>query len=136
MRPSRGYIAVVTAIILSAILTTLVFASSTSVFWERFDQLSTESKNENEIFAGSCAYEALMQYAEDANSVTGNEPIELQPDVYCVIDSVATSSLSQTFKVHANIHGSYVGLNISTTQSTSTGILSVTTWRDITSIPP
>ena len=75
---SRGYIAVVTAIILSAVLMALVFTSSTNIFWERLDQLSIENKETNEALAGSCAYEALMQYIEDSNSVIGDEPIEIQ----------------------------------------------------------
>ena len=136
MSSSRGYIAVVTALILSAILTALVFTSSTSTFWERLDQLSMENKEANEILAESCAYEALEQYAEDPDSFGGNERIQVQSDSYCMVDSVATSSSGQTFRIHSNSNDSFVGLNIASSQSTSTGILSVTSWRDITSIPP
>jgi hypothetical protein len=133
---TRGYIAIASAIIIALTLSMQVFLNSTTTLWTRFEQMYKKDRTINEDLSRSCVYEALLQYAEDPNSITSNEKILIEPNFYCVIDSVATTSSSQSFTVHTHLSNTYTGMVVATTKDTQTGILTITSWRDITSIPP
>jgi hypothetical protein len=136
MRNTRGYIAIVSAIIISLALSLQVFVNSTTTLWTRFEQLHGKDRTTNENLSRSCAYEALLQYTEDPNSITPNEKVLINPGFYCVIDSVTTTSSSQSFAVHTHLSNTFAGMVVDTNKDMQTGILTITSWRDITSIPP
>ena len=136
MKKAHGYIAVVSAIIISTGLLLLALANSTSVLWARSEQISQTSHLVNQNLAKSCAYEALIQYTEDPSSMYSNEKIPTISNSFCFIDSIATTSTNQTFNVHSYTAGTYSGIIVNTSKNLQTGVLTITSWRDITSIPP
>ena len=137
MKAHRGYIAVVSAIIVSSILALVVFTSSSSVFITRFSQLDSEDKEQSKVLAFSCAYEALYAYGEDSSYNPQHAVIRLGGDnngnsEECTIDSVKEVGSTLTVFVHASARDSYTALQI----DAQTNPLSMVEWYEITSIPP
>ena len=119
----RGYIAVVSAAIISAILLAVVLAESTSVFWSRYDQLAYENYIRATLQAESCSYEAILKFTEDASSVTASTTISTPISIdgfsgNCIIQSVATTSTRITFSTSAVVGNSIA--QIAAPQFTST----------------
>jgi hypothetical protein len=63
----NGYIALISAIIISMILTGASFAASRSVFYSRFSSLNAEYKKISMGMAESCANLALLELAQHPN---------------------------------------------------------------------
>jgi Tfp pilus assembly protein PilX len=144
-RSPRGYIAVVSALMLCSILTLLVLTESISAFWSRFQELYAERKSQSVALAESCAYEALAEYEEDPNSAEAvlNQTIfsnaeNQTSDDSCIIDSISFNPNSGIvlIRTHAEVLSTYSSLYVTATVATSSGIVSITSWRENTSIPP
>jgi len=144
-RSPRGYIAVVSALILCSILTLLVLTESVTSFWSRFQELYAEHKSQSVALAESCVYEALAEYEEDPLSVEtiSNQSIygdseNETADNSCVIDLITfdTSARIVRIQTHAEIENIYDILYATASVATSSGIVSITSWRESTSIPP
>ena len=137
MKKQRGYVAIVSAIIISSILSLVVFDSSASVFFARFSQLDSEDKTRSKTLAFSCAYEALYAYAEDHSYAPHHQIVEIDqtengiPEK-CTIDKIIFSGTNLTIFVHASLFNAYTVLEI----KASSTPLSITSWREVTSIPP
>jgi hypothetical protein len=105
--PVRGYIAIVSAIIISAILTSLVFTESASVFWSRYDQSDNQNEISTRAVGTSCAYEALLQYKEDPASFSTMETISNDKKQSCIISVPKIIGTSVIFSVQARSGNSY-----------------------------
>lgn len=93
---TRGYMAIVSAVLFSAFLTSLVLTVSTHAFYTRFNQLMHENKIRSSVRAYSCVYGALELFFEDSSYTPQHAPFPISSSETCVIDSisVSTSSLS------------------------------------------
>ena len=141
----RGYVAVVSVAIISAILIAVVFAESTTVFWSRYDQLAYENHIRASIQAESCTYEGILKFAEDANSPVASTTVSIPvlPDVLsetCAIQYVATTSTSLILSSFAALETTIAQTRAQASTSASlvsgSSILTITSWRNITSTPP
>jgi hypothetical protein len=131
---------------LCSILTLLVLTESISAFWSRFQELYAERKSQSVALAESCAYEALAEYEEDPNSAEApsSEAIFVNPenqntDNSCSIDSITLDSKSSILHIrtHADVSSIYSTLYVTAVvTASSSGIVSITSWRENTSIPP
>jgi hypothetical protein len=93
MKKPHGYIAVVSAIIISSILSIVVFSSSAIIFSARFTQLDDEDKLRADTLALSCAYEGLYAYTQDTSYFPMDQVIDLGQRENgslenCTIDSI------------------------------------------------
>ena len=61
----RGFIALISVIILTAILTVLIFTTSVAGFFARFDALGSEFKRVSLGLSEACSNAALLKIAED-----------------------------------------------------------------------
>ena len=137
----KGYIAIVSASIISTLLLAYVFTESLVVFWNRADQLDQESAAQSIMFVESCAYTALQQFAESGNVAQTPEQLLLPIDVdsapvYCTVNSETLVNNIVTISVTAKYRSSVSTYQVQAKNSITSGITSITTWRDITSIPP
>ena len=64
-KTEQGYIALMSAIILSAILAVLTAAAGFSGYFARFNELDAEYKQRSASLAASCINTALLRLAED-----------------------------------------------------------------------
>lgn len=71
-----GYIALISAILISVSLLTLVIAVSFEGFYSRFSVLESEQKEISAYLAESCVNTAILKIAQDKN-YSGNEDIRV-----------------------------------------------------------
>jgi hypothetical protein len=133
--PPRGYVALVSALIISAILTALIFTESTSTFWARFDQLNRENRHQAYLLAESCLYEGLLLYAEDPSTSRSSAQVAVDAHTSCILDSTKVQNGVVTIVAHAKVKNVYSIMSVTATKNSS-GVLSITSWRELTSIPP
>jgi fructose-specific phosphotransferase system IIC component len=131
----QGYIAVISALILSTVLTTGILAVSTSIFWNRFEKQERADRQKSLLLAESCIYEAILLYAEDSRTRLHSLLVSVDSHATCAIDSVASQGNTQTFTAHSFIKNARVFLQ-ATTYKNSSHVLSITSWHELTGIPP
>lgn len=82
-----GYVALISAIIISFVLTGLAFTASRSGFFARFDSLNAEYKRVSKGLAESCVNYALLELAQNPD-YSENETVVLASDKSCRIDQI------------------------------------------------
>jgi hypothetical protein len=63
----RGFVALISVIVISAVLLVLVFTLGIASFFNRFDTLDTESKRVSMALAEACASIAMLKLAQHPN---------------------------------------------------------------------
>lgn len=88
-KTNKGFIALITSIIISVILVGLVFTTSTSGFFSRIGAINSEYKRLSLYMAESCADLALLNIAKDYSytPIAGGETLTIG-DGHCLIQSV------------------------------------------------
>lgn len=86
----RGFIALLTTIIISAILISLTFSVGSFGFSSRIDSLHSEFKIASSLNAESCAQIALLRIGENYSytPTIGGETISIDTDSSCILYSV------------------------------------------------
>ena len=93
-----GYIALISAIIISIILVGMTFTVSRAGYFSRFGSLDAENKRISKGLAESCVNEALLRIAQNAGyTVSGSGESftvdgSVTPPLVCKIDSIANPS--------------------------------------------
>ena len=93
MRPhfnnQRGFVALMSAVVMSAAILSLMFGTGTSSFYARFDSLNGEFKRVALGLSESCSNAALLKIAQNYNyqPPVGGEAVTVGPDT-CLIKSV------------------------------------------------
>ena len=93
----RGFIALLSVIIVSIILLGLALSGSTVAFYARFNALDQESYAEAQSLARSCADTAVLQLVQNYNYNVSNVPVYYGADS-CTIHSITTLSADTTQK--------------------------------------
>jgi Tfp pilus assembly protein PilV len=124
----NGFVALMAAIIISAMLLMVVTLLSYSGFNSRFNALDFEYKERGSAIAEACADEALLRIARDADyagkstsTIGGNQ---------CFIGALTTLSGQTQFTVRAIYQETYTNLKI----TVATGTLSVISWEEISAL--
>ncbi len=134
---SSGYIAIVSAIILSLILTTLALSESTFVFWTRASEVSHIRHIQTAALADSCEYEALLAYVSEGASLTPSIlsvwPTTSPGETCTLMRIVPHSSGVDLFVRSSEDHAVVIHKATILTNGTKPQI---TTWREVSSIPP
>lgn len=112
-KKSGGFIAIMTVIILSAVLLALVSVSNTAGYFARFNGTNREFNRQAFALAESCANSALLSLARDYSyAPTTPVQITLGSDS-CTIDSLvntgepSSSSRTVTITASANYHNTF-----------------------------
>jgi hypothetical protein len=123
----KGFIAIISAIIISGILMLVVASSGLSGIYSRSNTLDTELKERADAAADACVDEALLQLAQNS-SYTGGIMTTNSLD-QCRIGKVTTSGSNYQFEVQAT------SSNMAVTNLliwADTGDLTIKRWLEIT----
>ncbi len=123
--PQRGFIALISAVIISAILLTLATGASSSAFFSRFSALNSEYKRVSLGLAESCVNSALLQIAQNYNTTALNAPVSVGANT-CTIKSIGYVQCPQpgctspnkrifTIKAQAQYKGAFSNIQIAAT---------------------
>lgn len=116
-KSNKGFVALISAIMISAILLAILFTTNTSTFFARFDALDTEYKRVATGLAESCANQALLKLAQDYYYNPDNETIAVGNET-CNIKSVtprarnADNSTFVTISTQANRQGAFSNFQV------------------------
>jgi hypothetical protein len=123
----NGYVALVSAIVITALLSTICFVFGFSNFFNRFNVLDTELKEISLGLAEACADTAILKLAEDPN-YGGGETVAVGSN-NCKIISVDTSGVQKIIKTQANFKNYFTNLEITVTPAISDII--VNSWEEV-----
>lgn len=87
MKADKGFIALISVIIISLILMLVATTLSFSAFFGRYNILDSEMKETSVYFAEACVDHVLVNLAKDSAYIRTNEDVVVG-DSYCTIKSV------------------------------------------------
>ena len=95
-KKNKGFIALVSVLILSAVLALIMFSNSTSSFFASFDALGSEFKRVSLGLSESCVNKALLNIAQDYEyePEDDGDTVVIEEDKYeCIIESIEYTAL-------------------------------------------
>ena len=107
MRLNKGFIALITVIIISVVLLGLVSASNTAGYFSRFNRQEAEYKRMAFALAESCGNMVLLHLAQNYSyTIPQHTQVVLGPDT-CIVESlqdVSTTPSSRTVLITTSAH--------------------------------
>lgn len=119
---ARGFIALMSALVISAVLLLVVTSSNLAGFYGRFNQLDSELKERSRATADACVSVALLAFAEGLDP--SGRTVTLNRFDECRIAAV-TGMLQKTFKVQATSSKSAVTTLLVTADAASASLVSL-----------
>lgn len=110
MKTNQGFIALLSSIILSAIILLVLTTLSFGQFYTRYDILDSELKEQSKNTAEACVDETILKTTNNPQ-YTGNQNISIQ-GVNCFIDTINSSGKERTFKVRVVYKNHYTNIKI------------------------
>ena len=133
----RGFVALMSVIVISAILLVLVFSLGVSSFFNRFDALDSENKRISLGLAEACVNVSMLKVAQNSGYAppAGGECVSVGgtchasgPQMTCAVCSV-TSGNPTTVITRAVYNGAFSTLQVSF--DTIPGSFAVTRWEEL-----
>jgi hypothetical protein len=121
-KKDRGFIALMSSIIISVILILIIMNSSFTGFYSRMNILDSEVKERSSALADACIDIALLGFAQNP-LYSGNVTVPVN-DKTCYISTVTSTLAEKTFTVRGIYMNSYTNLKI-TVDATTFAIISV-----------
>jgi hypothetical protein len=122
----KGFIALMSAVIISAILITATITGSLTGFYTRFNILDSEFKNRSSTLAEACVDVLLYKIGNDSG-YNGPDLNYTVGDDKCSIFTASNPGTSpRTFKVQGIYQNSYTNLQITVDVNT----LAVVSWQE------
>ena len=115
---NQGYIAVVTALIMSMILLFIGVSGSTTGLMSRNNKLDFDNKHASYFLAQSCLDRARLRLGENYSGYTGNETLTVS-GATCFILPIETSGQNKIIKARASVYGATTNLKLTVDQSLS-----------------
>lgn len=134
----KGFIALMSVIIIGAVMTVMMFTLGTSGFFARFDTLGAENKAASQALAEGCIAAATLKLAQDAayQPVADGECVTLgdscggaDPQKVCKICQVIIGGSELTIRARALYNGSYT--NLAVTGALGKNDFSVSDWSEV-----
>jgi hypothetical protein len=126
---NRGFIALMSVIIISAILLMLVFSVGVSSFLNRFDALDIENKRVSLGLAEACVSVAMLRLALNPTTYGGGEVVTVDTSDaqrICKICSFSPGVSQPTVPIKAQYNGAYSNLSI--TMAVTGTHVAMTSW--------
>ena len=113
-RNMRGYAALISTLIISAVLTVLAFQASTSAYLARLSVSEAAMKLQSRANAYSCGQIALFELSADRDyrPMPGGDAVSLSPEEPCAIESVTEEGERMIVLVRGSSRGSHTTLEI------------------------
>lgn len=121
----RGFVALMSVIIIGAMLSVLIFTLGVSTFFSRFGVLEAEYKRTSVELAEGCVHAAMLKIAQ-GTAVTVPTTVVVDsanPARYC---KICSASLTGSIMARATYGGTYTNLEV--TIDPTPGSFSVTRW--------
>jgi hypothetical protein len=105
---ARGYIALISVLLISTVLTVLVLTENQAAFFTRMNMLDTESNTEAKAAVHSCIQLAALGLATETYSIPLSTPqsIPLYGNQSCSIDLIEGTPVDATIHIHARTNAS------------------------------
>ncbi len=129
-RHHRGFIALISAIIIAVILLVVVTTIGMSSLLSRFNVLGYELKQRSSALAEACADKVLLSVAQDAGYPVGYtlpQTVSVGGDVCTILSSSNPSGNPRTFTMQAVYQHSYTNLQLTVDVNT----LVITSWQEV-----
>jgi len=123
----RGFIALISAIITSAVLLIIAVALSLSSFYGRYNVLDTELKKMSVGLAEACVEQGLLMLATNTNN-PATTTVEVIKGKYCDLGPIPPSGNLRTFLTQASSSSYFTTLKISVNPDTN---FSITSWEEV-----
>lgn len=121
---SSGYVAIISAIIISIIVAIVLVSLGQVSFFNRINISDAHLKEKSRALAEACADTAFLKLARNS-AYAGNETITVASDT-CKVVSVTASGTARIVTTQGAYQGSYTNLKITIPTST----VSVTGWEE------
>ena len=138
-QPQQGFIALMSAIVISVLLLAITLTLGLTGFFGRFNVLDSESKERSIALAEACGDSAILKLSQNVSYIpspafnfatqTGGENVMVNSDK-CVIVSVDTSGTLKTIKTQAVINKAYTNLRI----IIDTSAFTIQSWDECTNL--
>jgi len=122
----RGFIALVSAVLISAILLTAAVTGSLTGFYARFGILNSEFKERGSALAEACVSVLLFKLGEDTSYAGPSLNYAVGSDTCNIFAATNPSGSPRIFKVQGVYQHSYTNLQIAVDTST----LAITSWQE------
>lgn len=127
-KKNKGFVALMSAIIISVILLLMVTNLSLTGFYDRSNIFDSEMKNVSLALAEACVDTALLKLANDSTYIaTGGETVTISGSDTCTIDQTTLTNPTRIFNVHASPSNYYTNLQIEINVAT----VGVNKWEEI-----
>ncbi|MBP6883689.1 MAG: hypothetical protein KBC06_00425 [Candidatus Pacebacteria bacterium] len=123
---NNGFIALISAIIISVVLLLVITNLSLTGFYNRFNILDSELKERSSALAESCVDIVLLILAQNP-AYTGNQTITVIDGDTCTIKSITPSSNPIIIDTKAVFKKATTNLNVKVTKST----LFIESWEEV-----
>lgn len=124
----RGFVALMSVIIISAILLVLIFTLGASSFFSRFDSLDAENKQESLGLAEACVNAAMLDIAQGDNFISEQPAVVVDSSNSKKTCRICEATSGGVILTRAVYNSSYT--NLSLTISTTPGSFAVTNWSE------
>lgn len=121
----RGFVALTSIIIISAVLLLMATTAGLSGWYTRSNIVDTELKSRSATAAEACVDEARLLLAKNPR-YAGSSTIAIG-DASCVIGDITTSGIQKSFNTLANYRNMYTRLHI----TLDANDLSLVSWEEI-----
>ena len=131
---NRGFVALMSVIIISAILLVYVFTLGASSFLNRINVLDTENKRISLALAEACASTAMLKIAQNASyaPIAGGECVSVSDTCGAAgakkTCKICPSGVSNVFYARAVYNGAYTNLRVE--GSIASNNFSVVSWEE------
>ena len=126
IKTNTGFIALMSAIIISVVLLLVVTNLGFTEFYNRSNILDSELKEKSFALAEACVDTAILKLANDSSYNPINEPISVDAD-NCIIQSVASGASQKIISIQTNYKNYYTNLKIVLNSAN----MSVVSWEEI-----
>ncbi|PJE50772.1 MAG: hypothetical protein COV29_03520 [Candidatus Yanofskybacteria bacterium CG10_big_fil_rev_8_21_14_0_10_36_16] len=122
---NSGFIAITSAIVISALLMAIMFALSFRGFFGRFDILDSEYKERSAGLAEACAENAMLRLVQDINYV-GDEIFSIGVDS-CRVRPILTAGSEKKIETTASVQNAVTNIEV----IVDDGDISVVSWQEV-----
>jgi hypothetical protein len=126
MKNNFGFMALISAIIISIILLLIASSLNLTSFYNRSDILDSELKEKSSALAEACVDVAILKLANNQNYNPLNEIVSVETD-NCIIQSVTSSNSQKIINIKADYNHYVTNLKIIIDSSD----LHVVSWEEI-----
>lgn len=130
MKQPKGFIALMSALVISAVLLLIITGGSLSGFYTRMDALNGEYKERSYALAQACVSETLLALANDP-AYAGGATTTVSGSGQCYTGPIAKSgslpSDTYTFRTRSYVSGAYSSIDV----TASVGDLSITKQAEV-----